>query len=263
MTTNRIKIESKDSDNNDVVVYVVRPTRDQQAEAQIIANKTFAKAVMNGAPVKLALEEILKKQGIWNDDKQKELDDYNEKIREKLIKLKGGKMKLNEGRQLAVDIRVLRMQRTELLMERNAYDEYTAENLSENAKFDYLVSVCTVKEDGSPYFESVDDYKDNTAAVGFEAAAKLATMIHGLDEKWESELPENKFLAKYKFVDEDLRLVDKDGNYVTVDGKQIDEQFRYVKDGKFVDADGNLVDDDGLPVVEFSPFTDDDGNPVE
>lgn len=261
---NRIKVESKDRDGNEIVVYVTRPTRDDNSQAQILASKVFKDAVTNGALVRKTLNDILLKQGIWTNDKQVELDLIDKEINENLVKLKKGGIKLSEARDLAIKVRLARLRRNSVVAERNEHDEYTAEAQSDNAKFDYLVSRCIRKEDGEPYFSDIDDYRENgDHPFAIECAVKLGSMIYGLDENWESDLPENKFLKKYNFVDEELRLVNSEGKYVTTDGKLIDNDFRYIDtDGNYVDFDGNRVDDDGLPVVESQPFLDEDGNPL-
>ena len=50
----------------------------------------------------------------------------------------------------------------------------------------------------------------------------------------------------------------------TVIGRTVlGDDFRYInEDGEFIDVDGHRIDKDGLPVVEFSPFLDDEGNPI-
>jgi len=264
MIKNRIKIESKDKDDNPITVYVTRPSRDDNSKAQILASKVFKEAVLNGALVRKTLEDVLVKQGVWNSEKQAEVDKIDEDIREKLTKLKAGGIKLTEARDLAIEVRIARMNKSILLSERNVHDEFTAESQSENARFDYLVSVCVKDEEGKSIFKDLDDYQERSSEpFAGEAAAKLATIIHGLDENWESNLPENKFLKKYEFVDEDLRLVNKEGKHVTKDGKLINNDFRYINEqGEFIDINGKRIDEDGLPVVEFSPFLDDQGKPI-
>jgi hypothetical protein len=265
MAKNRIKIEAKDKEGKDIVVYVTRPSRDDNAQAQIVASKVFRDAALNGSLVRKTLEDLLIKQGIWNAEKQARADKIDDEIREKLIKLKSGGIKLNDARDLAVDVRIARMNKSILLSEKNAHDEFTAESQSENAKFDYLASVCIKDEEGKSIFKDIEEYKEKAdEPYVSEAAAKLAAMLYGLDDEWEANLPENKFLRKFEFVDEDLRLVNKDGRHVTKDGKLIDSDFRYInEEGEYVDVDGKRIDKDGLPVVEFSPFLDDDGNPLD
>jgi hypothetical protein len=104
--------------------------------------------------------------------------------------------------------------------------------------------------------------KEDDPVVG-PAASALAKIIYNLEDDYEKKLPENQFLAKYKFVDESLHLVDKQGRKVDVDGRLVDENGRYINEtGQFVDRDGNLVDVDGNFIVDEKPFLDDEGNPI-
>jgi hypothetical protein len=263
MSKKRIIVESKDLDGNPVTVHVQQPSREDNQKAQTEYAKAFNEALDKGCLVKSALEEKLIEQGIWNDKKQKKLEKLNKEVRERLTALKKGGIKLNEARDLAVQVRVRRMDVASLLAERNQYDALTADSQAENARIDYLVWCGLKKEDGSLIFEDMDEYYSNQdQPYVMEAANKLITMIYGMDDNWEAELPENQFLKKFKFVDDNLRLV-KDGKFVTIDGKAINEDFQYInEDGKVIDSEGNLLDEDGLPVVESTPFLDDDGNPI-
>jgi hypothetical protein len=114
------------------------------------------------------------------------------------------------------------------------------------------------------YFKDYADYLSKASEpVSIKAAQVLANMLYGLDNDYEKKLPENKFLVKYKFVDEKLRLVNKDGHLVDSEGRLIDETGRFINtNGEYVDKNGNLVDINGDYVTDFKPFIDDDGNPV-
>jgi hypothetical protein len=265
MAKNRIEVVGKNKEGEEITVYVVRPDRNNNAQAQILASKVFKDAVLNGALVRKVLEDVLIKLGVWNSEKQGKADALDAEIREKLIKLKSGGIKLTDARELAIEIRIARMNKSILVSEKNAHDEFTAESQSENAKFDYLVSVCIKDDEGKPIFTDIEDYKEKSDEPYIaEAATKLASMLYGLDDSWEANLPENTFLQKYDFVDKDLRLINKEGKHVTKDGKLIDNDFRYINtEGEYVDVDGNRIDKDGLPTVLFSPFLDDDGKPIK
>lgn len=264
MSKGKIEVKSKDADGKDITVYVVRPSSDDYTNAQIEASKAFKNAIFSGAMLKRKLEEFLVEQGIWNSEKENRLEECDKQVLDGLTKLKKGGIKLSEAKDIAIKVRVARMNRALLLTSRSEYDDFTVEAQAENAKFNYLVSVCVKDEEGNCIFKDLDDYKNRANEPFAElSASKLATLIHGLDDNWESELPENQFLKKYGFVNDDLRLVNKEGKYVTSDGKIIDENFRYVdENGNFVDEDGIPIDKDGLPMVEHSPFLDDEGNPI-
>ena len=153
----------------------------------------------------------------------------------------------------------------DLISVRTSLDNHSAEGQADNARFNYLVSVCVVYNDTKqPYFSSMEDYLNkSTDPVAIKGAQNLANMLYGLDNDYETNLPENKFLKKYKFIDEKLRLVDKKGRLIDAEGRLIDDQNRYInEEGQFVDKFGNRVDETGEYVVEAQPFLDENGQPV-
>lgn len=177
---------------------------------------------------------------------------------------KGG-FSLKEAKNLAIEMKKTREEVRELISVRTSLDNHSAEGQADNAKFNYLVSSCVVyKENNQKYFNGLEDYmnrSDDPAAL--LGAQKLANMIYGLDNNFEKNLPENKFLQKYKFVDDKLRLINKDGKLVDIEGRLIDENGRFINEkGEFVDKYGNRVDKDGEYVVDSQPFLDDDGKPI-
>lgn len=254
-------------DGVEKVIVVRKPTAKQNAEAQMQSSKVFGRIISdkdeNGkstALLRSKLDDYMRDNGMWDDNKTKELVELGKEIYEGEKKLAAGGIKLSEARSLAINIRACRAKQANLLAQKRELDEYTAEGQAENTKFDTLVSLCLFFEGGERVFSSLDDYQENAHKDHFSAAAsKLAEMVYGLDANWQKDLPENKFLTKYGFADESLRLVDpKTKKPVNVAGKLIDDEGRLVdENGKFVDEDGNPVDERGMPVVETAPFLED------
>jgi hypothetical protein len=162
-------------------------------------------------------------------------------------------------------MKVVRDEIRDLISVRTSLDNHSAEGQADNARFNYLVSVCVVYNDTKePYFKNMEDYLNRaTDPVALIGAQNLANMLYGLDNDYESNLPENKFLKKFKFVDDKLRLIDKKGRLIDSEGRLVDDQGRFIDDqGNFVDKYGNRVDIDGEYIVEPQPFLDENGNPI-
>jgi len=134
------------------------------------------------------------------------------------------------------------------------------------------VSVCILDPDTrKPLFMDIDDY-DSQAAEPYiiEAAGELASMMYNLSPDYEKKLPENKFLKRFQFVDEELRLINDDGHLVDGDGRLINDEGRFVaydEDGVlyFIDRDGDKLDEEGNYITDDDSepvFLDDDGNPI-
>jgi hypothetical protein len=253
--------------NDKETEFLVRtPSLQDQREASKVYNQAFSDAIKAKAIVRAKIDEILKEQGLWDDGKQNEFDRLQQQILERERILAKGGISLNKAKNAALEIKKLRSEIRELISVKTSLDNNTAEGQADNARFNYLVSACTVyKDNNQPYFKSMEDYLDQSAnIVALKGAQTLANMLYGLDNDYEYNLPENKFLKDYKFIDDKLRLINKDGHLVDEENRLIDENGRYVdKEGNFVDKFGYRIDKDGDYVVEAQPFLDDNGNPIK
>lgn len=262
MKTKEFKVEV----NGETKHFIVRsPSLADQREAQKVYNTAFTDAIKSNSVVRAKMDDVLEDQGLWNKEKQAKYDNLQNELNNGEKRLAKGGFSLTEAKKLAIKMREIRGEIRELISVRTSLDNHSAEGQADNARFNYLVSACVVyKDNDKPYFKDLSDYMDRVDdPVALAGAQNLANMIYGLDNNFEKNLPENKFLKKYKFVNDDLRWVDKDGRTVDIDGRLIDSSGRFIDaDGNYVDKDGNRVDAEGEYVVDAEPFLDDDGNPV-
>jgi hypothetical protein len=252
--------------NEEEKTFTVRsPSLNDQREAQKVYNQAFTDAIKSKSVVRAKMDDLLEEQGLWNDQKQKEYTDLQKELLEGERKLAKGGFALSEAKKMALRMREVRNKIRELISVRTSLDNHSAEGQADNARFNYLVSVCVVYKDSeNKYFDSLEDYMGRIDdPVALAGAQKLANMIYGLDNNFEKNLPENKFLRKYKFVNDKLRFIDKQGRTVDSEGRLVDDTGRYINDaGEFIDKEGNRVDAEGEYVVDAQPFLDDEGNPV-
>lgn len=260
----RETVVGKNSKGDDVTVIVRPPSQKDKNDAQLHYLKSFRQALDSGAILKQRLEDHLVEQGIWDEVKQEQYDKITDTLNQGDRKLKKGGIKLEDAKQIAIEMQQARAEFRLLIAERTAMDTNTAESQADNASFDYLASVCIVNEKGDPIFDSIESYRDNGDEPYIaQAAAALASKLYQLDPDYDKSLPENKFLKEYNFVDEELRTINEKGELVDSEGRLVNEDGRYIDaEGNFVDRDGNLVDEEGDPIVEFSPFLDDKGKPI-
>jgi hypothetical protein len=252
-------------DGKEIELEIKAATLADQRESQKVYNQAFSDAVKSGSIVRAKLDDLLKEQGLWDDKKEIRFKTLQKQILDSEKKLVKGGISLKSAKNLALQIQKLRDDLRDLISVKTNLDSHTAEGQADNARFNYLVSACVVyKNNSNKYFKNYEDYLNRAAdSVSVLAAQKLASIMYGLDNDFEKKLPENKFLIKYKFVNDNLELVDDKGRLIDNEGRLIDKNGRFInEDGKFVDKDGNLVDDDGEWVVDFEPFLDDNGNPI-
>lgn len=253
-------------DSKEVTFLARTPSLQDQREAQKIYNQAFTDAIKSGSVVRAKMDDLLESQGLWSSEKQKQYTDLQQELLDGEKKLAKGGFSLTEAKKLAIRMKEVRNEMRDLISVRTSLDNQSAEGQADNARFNYLVSVCVVYNDNNePYFKNLQDYLDKAdSPVAFKGAQKLANMMYGLDNNFEKNLPENKFLKKYKFVNDNLQFIDKQGRTVDIDGRLIDSVTgRYInEEGQFVDKDGNRVDQDGEYVVDAQPFLDEDGKPI-
>jgi hypothetical protein len=236
-----------------------------QREAQKVYNQTFSDAVKSGSIVRARLDDLLKEQGLWDDNKQIKFVTIQTEIEKHTKSLSKGGISLKQAKGVAIKIKKLREELRDLIAVKTNLDSHTAEGQADNARFNYLVASCLVHSDTKkPYFKSYEDYLNSASdIVAVLGAQKLASIMYGLDSDFEKKLPENKFLLKYKLVNDTLDYVDSQGRLVDEDGRLVDDQGRYINEqGQLVDKDGNLRTDTGEYISDFQPFLDDNGNPI-
>jgi len=255
----------------DVTVLVKKPNRKDLNDSQIAYNKAWRKSLEEKAILRQKLNDYLIEQGVWSDAKQKQYEEFIRKINDKELVLKKGGIPLKKAKSIALELKRLRGDFRELISERTSYDNHTAEGSADNARFDYLVSVCVLDPSTKkPVFANLDDYNERGSEPwAIKAAGELANFLYNLDPNYEKSLPENTFLNKFKFTDNEGRLVNKEGHLISIDEagveRLIDDQGYFVAYDEsgvqyFVNRDGEKIvrDED---IVE-APFLDDDGNPV-
>lgn len=252
-------------ENEEKEFLVKTPSLNDQREAQKIYNHAFTDAIKSKSVVRAKLDDLLEDQGLWNDEKQAKFTTLQKELLDGEKKLAKGGFSLNEAKDLAIKMKGVRDEIRELISVRTSLDNHSAEGQADNARFNYLVSACVVYNDSKqPYFTNMEDYLNrSTNQVGLLGAQNLANMLYGLDNDYESNLPENKFLKKFKFIDDKLRLVDKKGRLIDAEGRLIDESGRFIdEENNFVDKYGNRVTSDGDYLVDAQPFLDENGNPI-
>ena len=241
----------------EVEIVVRQPPNSVVKLAERYKSKIWNQCIQDECLTKKELAVLMKRRGIWDDEKDEEEEEITKEIirleRElyhgKTVKGKKVKPKVSEGRDIAIQIRKQRLLLRDLIAERINLEENTADNLADNARFDYLVAHCTFYKDGKNVYNSFEDYNSKSAdEIAFAAAELLGRMLYNLDSSFEKNLPENKFLSKFNLVNDDLSLVDPTNPDQLIDttGKHIDEDGYLLDDsGERVDQLGNKITDEG------------------
>ena len=236
--------------------YFIKLTPHGIAEGKKAHNKAFREALEDGALLRKSLMNHMREQGVWDDKKEESYKSYIKQIGELEYKLASGKMKVTEGRKLAIELAKVRGEFRELISERNSMDTNSVEGQADNARFNVLLVNSVYSYDTQkPVYASLSAYLDSGSdPVSSALAAKFANFLYGVNEDYESTLVENKFLKRFKLVNESGHFIDKAGRLVDIEGHRVDEDgYRLDQDGKRIDLNGNPLGAN----IEEAEFEDD------
>ena len=221
----------KNENDEDINLCVREPLEEDIEEAnRVYASKVgqLMRLPKDKRPIlREKVEEYLRDEGIWTDEDENRVLELSQEIDDLLKKLRKGGMKMSEGRQICVKILDKRREITDIQTKRRSFDEATLENMAESERIDYLVWACTLYSDtGDPYWETLEDMKyDKQNDVYEQGVRYIYSTLFGIEEDFEQNLPESKWLKKYSFLDDNMRFVDrKTGKYVDRDGNPIEDQ---------------------------------------
>lgn len=220
------------------VYYVGKPGANDEAKAKLQQSRVFNDALEGGACLRDQLNKILKVRKIWSDEDDKEIEDIANQITSNLEKLDEGGIEILEARKLAIETNSLRMKMLNKISILNSHKSLTAEGQADDAYFDSLVSSCCFNEDGTKVFRSYDDYiSKSNEDLSVELARKLSELIYG-NLNYIKDLPENKFLSEYGFINSDMQYVNEAGELVNADYKKVEDEAKkvdkkpFLKDGQ-------------------------------
>ena len=262
--------EKRVFEHNGVKYAVRRPTFDEIIKANEERAKAFNDALQRGDMLRDQLEEELRRRSLWTDKIQARYESLRQDVIDGDFKLSKGGISLAEAREIALKMSDARKEMVELLSSRSDLDSNTCEGKADTVRFNYLYSACLVYEDsGESYFPNgiVDYLVKQDDEVVIKGATEFYYLLSNVDDP-DSSTPEEAFLQEYGFVNDSGQLIDEQGRLVDDQGRHLDEEGNYIKwisdtEFEFVDSKGRPVDKvTGNYNVGFSPFLDDDGEPV-
>ena len=253
---NKKNVDVTLADGKKIKIYVVSPTAKTVQRADRYRAVAWTECIEDGIKTKEELAIIMENRGVWTKNHMKREEEITQKLIqcEKDLFLGDGKKKvpLSDGKDIAVEMRVLRNELRQLYVEKSSVEQNSAEALADNARFDYIVACSTFYENGQSVYNGIEDYNGKSSdEVAFAAAGAIAEMMYNYDPKTEEALPENQWLKTFELVDDNLSLVNEDKKLIDLDGRTINEFGFYVnnKDER-TDKEGNILDKNGNYVIK-------------
>lgn len=228
---------------------------DIRSEGQKVYLKTFTKSWDGGVPLRVQVERKLREQGLLEDDPR--IDVLRQELKDMEIELRSAKRKdgtrltREDARQLALSMRRKREETYDLANQSSDLFSYTAETLALNEQIDYFTFSCTRLKNGTRYWKSFEEYKEDKTEAKTLASRALISNLSKTDINYDNALPENNWLKRFGLLKETGELLNQDGHLVNDNDQLIDEKGRLINAaGQLVDEFGNAIDENGNLIVE-------------
>ena len=189
--------------------FAKKPTAAQKQQAQRLHTQAFYQALNGGAMFKEEMYNLLKSRNIIDEV---EMSIIRQKIEDLEKKLAAGGIELNEAKEIALD---LRKTRNELLLKNlilSSFYSETVESQADAISSEYLTSVCICHQDGRAVCKDLTDFLNKQEQPEIiEGSIKFNELMYGSNKDYSKNLPENQFLIKYGFMNEDFEMLDENG----------------------------------------------------
>lgn len=250
----------QDKNGNTIELCIKDPSLKEREEAESVRIQAWNRAIKSGAIFAEKLNDVLVEQGIWDSDKENKLMELRIEVADRLDHLEKGGIKLNDARNIALEVKDLRTKINVLTFDRLRYITNTVENIASDREFGCLTAHMVYNTNGTRYFKDYNDYLNRTQDIDvYQINNEVANIVYGGQN---SLYPEVKFLKDYKFVNEELQFINKDGHLTDQEGRLINDKGQYIKydDDKnpiVVDINGNKIE-----IIEKKPFLDENDVPI-
>lgn len=222
---------------------VTHPSIEERQQAKIHYQKMFSVAIKNGAFLNSQILDVAKECGLWDQKKEQELNSIETELRAIIKRLDKGGYAFEEAVDDAVKAKELRSKIYSYNLLFADLASHSAERQAEMMEQDYLL-FCTLKKDNGrnrvyKSFEEFLDKKDEDDLILY------ATLSMGANNNAFKELPENQFLIEFNRMNDNLQLLDDEGNPIDLDGNPVE------------------IDEAKEEKVERKPFLDKKGKPIK
>jgi len=184
---NRRKFESPDGKNN---YYIAMPTAEDIRGADWTYSKFYTKSLVEGITTSAEMMDILMRRDIIGPEFEQRQKELNNELAKKVIDLEGTK-DLDEKQLLAMEVANLREELFNWNQRLNGPMSNTCEQISDDARLEYLTSRITENEDGTKVWETYEDFlKEKNQAFAIRSRFEVMLYLQGLESDFLEQTPE-------------------------------------------------------------------------
>jgi len=182
--------------------YIHDPTAEDIRGADWQYSKTYTNCLVEGITTAAEMSDILMRRGIIGPEYERRARELEDDLRDKITQLEMAD-DVEEKRVLAIEVMELREELFQWNQRFNGPMGNTCEQISDDARLEYLTSCMVRSEDGNRVWETYEDYLNDVESGTLPSIARYEVMLflQGLDSDFMENTPE---AVAFKEIEEDL-----------------------------------------------------------
>lgn len=170
--------------------YIEPPTAEDIRGADWQYSKTFTQCLVEGITTSAEMIDILTRRGIIGPEFEQRANELAQKLSDRIALLESTE-DVDAKRELALEVARSREELFQWNQRLNGPMNNTAEQISDDARLEYLTSSMVVREDGSKVWDSYDVYlKEKSQALALRSRFEVMLYLQGLPSDFLDYTPE-------------------------------------------------------------------------
>jgi len=170
--------------------YIEAPTAEDIRGADWQYSKTYTQCLIQDITTSAEMVDILTRRGIIGPDFEMRVNELSQNLANEIAALDAC-TDLDTKRELSIKVAQAREELFQWNQRLNGPMNNTAEQISDDARLEYLTSCIVVDADGNKVWESYDVYlKEKSQALALRARFEVMLFLQGLDSDFLEQTPE-------------------------------------------------------------------------
>ena len=170
--------------------YIEPPTAEDIRKADWQYSKTYTQCLIEDITTQAEMLDILTRRGIIGPEFEQRVEELNKNLSTKIIALEDAKT-VDEKEKLAKEVAEARNELYKWNQRLTGPMNNTAEQISDNARLEYLTSCMITDESGKRVWETYGDYlKEKSQDLSVRALYEVMLYLQGLESDFLDKTPE-------------------------------------------------------------------------
>jgi len=211
---------------------IATPTADDIRSSDWQYSKIYNKALIEGVTTAGEMYDILKRRGIIGEAYEKRVQELKDQIGQKIVEMELSSDK-EARRVMALEISAQREELFRWNQRCNGPLSNTCEQISEDARLEYLTSCIIQKSDGTRVWKDYDSYTtEPNRALCWQARFEVMLFLQGLEPDFLEKTPENVVLKELAKEEADRQKSQEEAVAIPEEPATVEEPAKVKKGGR-------------------------------